>query len=135
MSCTHPPVPEDPVPELSIVSLLQLVAGLGLLNVWLVRAGSATEYRGGDAKTLREEFAAYGLPDLAFYVVGGLKVAAGVIFVAGLWLDLPVRLAAGVVALLMVGALGMHMKVGDPVKRSVPAALMLLMCLAILLHG
>ena len=119
------------VPEFSILNLLQLVVGLGLLNVWLVRAGAATAYRGGEAKTLREEFRAYGLPDAAFYVVGALKIVAGVVLVAGLWMDLPVRLAAGTVALLMVGALAMHVKVGDPPKRSLPAALMLLMSGAI----
>lgn len=119
------------MPELSILTLLQLVVGLGLLNVWLLRSKSATEYRGGDAQTLKEEFQAYGLPDVAFYVVGILKISAGIVLLAGLWLDLPVRLAAGIVALLMVGALAMHMKVGDPLKRSVPAALMLLMSGAI----
>ncbi len=121
------------MPELSILTLLQLVVGLGLLNVWLVRARSDTAYRGGESKTLRQEFEVYGLPDVAFYVVGGLKVVAGVVLIAGLWFDLPVRLAAGVVALLMVGALVMHVKVGDPPKRSVPAALVLLMCSGILL--
>ncbi len=35
--------------------------------------------------------------------------------------------------MLMVGALGMHLKVGDPAKRSLPAALMLLMSGAIVL--
>lgn len=121
------------MPELSILNVLQLAVGLGLLNVWLVRARSATDYRGADAKTLKEEFRAYGLPDLAFYVVGGLKVAAGITLLAGVWIDLPVRLAAGVVALLMVGALGMHLKVGDPAKRSLPATLVLLMSGGILL--
>ena len=119
------------MPELSILTVLQLVVGLGLLNVWLVRAGSATDYRGGEARTLREEFQAYGLPDAAFFVVGGLKITAGLVLLAGLWVDAPVRLAAGVVALLMVGALAMHAKVSDPLLRSVPAALMLLMCAGI----
>jgi len=40
--------------------------------------------------------------------------------------------AAGVVAVLMVGALAMHVKVKDPAKKSVPALLMLAMCVAIL---
>lgn len=117
--------------QLWILNLLQLVVGLGLLNVWLVRAKSATNYRGGDAKNLKEEFQAYGLPDIAFHIVGGLKIIAGIVLLAGIWMDLPVRVAAGVVALLMVGALAMHVKVGDPLKRSVPAACMLLMCLGI----
>lgn len=123
------------MPDLSILAVLQVIVGLGLLNVWLLRAGSATDYRGGEAKTLREEFRAYGLPDVAFYVVGALKIGAGVVLLAGLWLDLPVRVAAGVVAALMVGALAMHVKVGDPARRSVPAALMLLMSGAIVLLG
>jgi len=120
------------VPDLSILAVLQLIVGLGLLNVWLLRAGSATAYRGGDAKTLKEEFAAYGLPDAVFYIVGVLKVGAGLVLLAGLFIDAPVRAAAGTVAALMVGALAMHVKVGDPVKRSVPAALMLAMCAGIL---
>lgn len=121
------------MPDLSILNLLQLLVGLGLLNVWLVRAGSATDYRGGQARTLKEEFHAYGLPDAAFYVVGALKIGAGIVLVAGLWVDLPVRLAAGVVAVLMIGALAMHARVGDPAKRSIPAALMLLMSAGIVL--
>ncbi|MGY8799746.1 MAG: DoxX family protein [Longimicrobiales bacterium] len=123
------------MPKLSILSLLQVLVGLGLLNVWLVRARSATGYRGGAAKTLREEFQAYGLPDFAFYVVGGLKIVASLALVIGLWVDLPVRIAGGIVALLMVGALMMHVKVGDPPMRLVPAALMLLMCVGIILLG
>jgi uncharacterized membrane protein YphA (DoxX/SURF4 family) len=123
------------MPELSILNLLQAIVGLGLLNVWLVRARSATAYRGGKAQTLREEFDAYGLPSAAFYIVGGLKVAAGLVLVLGLWMDLPVQLASGVVAGLMLGAIAMHAKVGDPAKRSLPAALVLLMCQAILLLG
>jgi uncharacterized membrane protein YphA (DoxX/SURF4 family) len=110
-----------------------LVVGLGLLNVWLVRSRSATAYRGGAATSLREEFAVYGLPVAVFYVVGVLKVSAGLLLVAGVWLDLPVRIAAGVVAALMVGALAVHVKVGDPVKKAIPATLMLAMSTAIAL--
>jgi len=117
---------------LSIPSVLQIIVGLGLLNVWLLRARSSTSYRGGSATSLREEFQAYGLPEVAFYVVGALKITAGVILIAGVWLPVPVGLAAGVVAALMVGALVMHAKVGDPLMKSVPAALVLVMSVAIL---
>ena len=117
----------------SVLVVLQLVVGLGLLNVWLLRSRSATSYRGGESQTLKEEFHAYGLPDSMFYLVGLLKVGAGVVLVTGVWLALPVQAAAGVVALLMVGAIAMHVKVGDPVGRSVPAALMLIMSAGIVL--
>jgi hypothetical protein len=116
---------------LSVTSVLQLVVGLGLLNVWLVRSRSATEYRGGSATSLREEFAVYGLPSFAFPVVGVLKVSAAVVLIAGVWLELPVRLAAAVVAALMVGAIVMHVKVSDPIKRAVPATVMLVLSAAI----
>jgi len=118
---------------ISISSILQLVVGLGLLNVWLVRPQSATAYRGGGAASLREEFAVYGLPEAVFYVVGALKISAGVILIAGIWTPLPVRLAASVIAALMVGALAMHLKVGDPLKKALPATLMLAMSTTIAL--
>ncbi|NBS59923.1 MAG: DoxX family protein [Betaproteobacteria bacterium] len=121
------------MPLISIPSVLQAIVGLGLLNVWLIRAASATAYRGGAAKTIKEEFAAYGLPNAAMYVVGALKIAAGVILIAGLWMPLPVTIAAGVVAVLMVGALAMHLKVGDQPVKFLPAALMLAMCIAIVM--
>lgn len=115
----------------SVASLLQVVVGLGLLNVWLVRGRSATSYRGGAATTLRDEFAVYGLPVFAFYVVGALKVGSAIVLIVGVWMSLPVQVAAGLVAALMVGALAMHVKVGDPPMRSLPAALMLAMSVAI----
>jgi uncharacterized membrane protein YphA (DoxX/SURF4 family) len=116
---------------LSLASLLQLIVGLGLLNVWLVRGRSATSYRGGAAQTLQDEFAAYGLPGFAYYLVGALKIGAAIVLIAGVWFALPVRAAAALVAVLMIGAVAMHVKVGDPPMKSLPAALMLAMSAAI----
>ncbi|MEI6251487.1 MAG: DoxX family protein [Mycobacteriaceae bacterium] len=118
-----------------VSNILQVIVGLGLLNVWLVRARSSTAYRGGAAGSLKEEFAVYGLPDWTFYLVGGLKVVCGALLIAGIWLPGLVRLPAAVVAVLMVGALAMHAKVKDPVSKFLPALAVLLMCVAIfLLH-
>lgn len=115
-------------------TVLQLVVGLGLLNVWLVRPRSTTAYRGGGATSLRDEFAVYGLPSAAFFVVGALKVTSAIVLIAGVWVSaLPVTIAAGVIAALMVGAILMHVKVGDPVKKAVPATLMLAMSVTIVL--
>lgn len=117
--------------SISVPAVLQIFVGLGLLNVWLVRSGRSTPYRGGSARSLKEEFAAYGLPDSARLMVGALKVIAGIILLAGLWWPLPVRLAAGVVAALMCGAIAMHIKVKDAAMKSLPAILMLVMSLGI----
>jgi hypothetical protein len=43
-----------------LLIVLQLIVVLSILNVWLLRPVQATPFRGGQAKTLREEFAAYG---------------------------------------------------------------------------
>ena len=121
------------MPWLTIPAALQIIVGLGLLNVWLVRSLSSTSYRGGGAKTLKEEFAAYGLTEALFWIVGALKVGAAVVLIAGVWLALPVDIAAGVVAFLMVGAIAMHVKVSDPPMKSMPAVMMLAMSVAIIL--
>ncbi len=121
------------MPARTLASLLQLIIGTVLLNVWLVRARNSTAYRGGSAQSLEQEFVEYGLPSAMFYVVGALKVIAGVVLLAGLWLNLPVAAATTVVAVLMVGAIAMHIRVKDPVRKSVPAAVMLVMCAALLL--
>ena len=123
------------MPSWSIATILQLVVGLGLLNVWLARAARPSGYRGGQAHTLREEFDAYGLPAWMFYVVGGVKILAGVALIAGLWIPMLVRPAALVVAVLMMGALAMHLKIKDPVQRSLPALVLLVICLWLVLKA
>jgi len=112
----------------AILTILQLVVGLGLLNVWMIRRGGPTSYRGGHAQTLRGEFEAYGLPIWMFYLVGGLKVVAGLALIVGIWVPTLVRPAALLVAVLMVGAIVMHLKVKDPMPRSLPALAVLAMC-------
>ena len=114
-------------------NILQLLIGLGLLNVnvWPVRQNRSTAYRGGASASLREEFAAYGLPPAAFYVVGLLKITAGLILLAGLVWPMPVRTTAIVVAVLMVGAILVHRRIKDPVRKSLPAAVTLAMSLVL----
>ena len=121
--------------ELNLITTLQIIVGLGLLNVWLVRRNQSTLYRGGSSLELREEFAAYGLPTWFFYFVGGLKISSGIALIVGLWVPSLVLPAAALVALLMVGALAMHMKVRDALIKFAPAALMLGMSGAILTHS
>ncbi len=107
--------------------MLQVILGLGLLNVWILRASSATSYRGGAAQSLQEEFGAYGLPNWFFYLVGFLKIGSAVLLLTGIWYPEAIVPAAGLVAALMVGAIAMHLKVKDPAIRSLPALAMLVM--------
>lgn len=111
----------------------QVVAALGLLNVWLLRANRSTPYRGGAARNMREEFAAYGLPGWFVVVVGTLKVGAALALLAGIWYPSLVLPAALLICLLMLGALSMHARIGDPFTKFVPAAGMLLLGVVLVL--
>jgi hypothetical protein len=115
-----------------LVPISQIIVGCGLLNVWLLRFRQSTAYRGGAATNMREEFAAYGLPAWSCYVVGFLKVASAFALLAGLVYPVLVLPAAAVVAVLMAGAVAMHLKVGDPFKKSLPALSVLVLCAVII---
>jgi len=105
--------------------LLQLIVALGILNVWFLRSTLVTPFRGGEARSLREEFRTYGLSDAVFYVIGFLKVTCATLLVAGLWFPMVTRPAALLLAALMFGALAMHLKVKDAPVKSLPALVML----------
>jgi len=111
----------------TLSSALQLVVGLGLLNVWLLRSSLATRFRGGNAQTLQQEFEAYGLPRWFYYLIGTLKLGSAFLLIGGLWIPELVLPASALVCALMLGALSMHLKVKDPLIRSLPALCMLVM--------
>jgi len=114
-----------------LIKAIQILVGVGLLNVWLLRANLSTAYRGGAATNLREEFATYGLPPFVFYLVGFLKVTSALLLLAGLWFPGLVFPAAAVIVVLMAGAVSMHIKIRDPLQKALPAAAMLTMSLLI----
>jgi hypothetical protein len=116
----------------TIVHICQIIVGLGLLNVWLLRFNKPTAYRGGTSANMLGEFAAYGLPAWSCYLVGFLKVASAIALLAGLLYPAPVLPAALIVTLLMAGAVAMHVKVGDPFKKFVPALSVLVLCVIII---
>ena len=112
--------------------LLQVFVALGIYNVWLIRARKATAFRGGDAKTIGEEFKNYGLPSVFVPIVGGLKLLAATCLIAGIWFPELVIPSAGLIAFLMLGAVAMHIKVKDPIFKALPAAGMLILNLLII---
>lgn len=125
---SHSGTPSMPI----LVLICQIIVALGLLNVWLLRFHKSTSYRGGGATSMREEFATYGLPAWSCYLVGLLKVGSAIALLAGFIEPAFIFPAALIVALLMVGAVAMHLKVKDPAKKSVPALIMLALCLVLL---
>lgn len=113
----------------------QLIVGLGLLNVWLIRFNKSTDYRGGAAQNMKQEFATYGLPEWFCYVVGALKIISGVTLLISIFVPGLALYPAVVVSVLMLGALAMHVKVKDPIKKSLPAASVLALCILIIVGG
>lgn len=115
-----------------IKDILQVVAGLGLINVWLLRFNKPTRFRGGSAHSMKEEFAAYGLSETFMKVIGFLKLLSAAGLLLGVFLPGLVLPSAALLVLLMLGALAMHLKVKDAPMKSLPAGLMLLMAVLIL---
>jgi hypothetical protein len=112
--------------------VLMGVVSTTVLNVWLLRFNKPTIYRGGQAKSMVEEFAAYGLSETFVYLIGGLKVVAALGLIAGFFYKKLIVPSSLVIAVLMVGAIFMHFKVQDAAIKFLPATLMLLFSLGVL---
>lgn len=115
-------------------SLSKLIVALGIFNVWILRSKWATEYRGKDAKTLKEEFLAYGFPIWFFYTIGVLKLSFALLIFLGFWIpEIWVAFAAFGLACLMLGAIFSHIKVNDAIKKMMPAIFMFCLSLFVFL--
>lgn len=119
----------------TIVLIIQVVIALGIYNVWLVRFGKSTSWRGGNARNLREEFAVYGLPSWFIWVVGFLKLLCATLLIVGVWVPAVTKPAAVGMAVLMLGAVTMHFKASDPPKRALPAFTMLVLSVIVVVAG
>ena len=115
--------------------ITQLIVGLGVLNVWLVRFKSTTPFRGGGASSMKEEFAVYGLPGVVMWLVCVVKVAAAVALLIGISVPQLVLPSATILAVLMLVAIAMHLKVKDPAIKSLPALTILLLSLFLALSS
>lgn len=104
-----------------IGKLAQTTAALWIINVWFVRFDKDTGYRGGGATNMKEEFEVYGLSETQMYAVGAIKVGLAGTMLVGHAVPRVVRPASAALAMFMAGAIVMHIKAGDPVKRYLPA--------------
>lgn len=110
---------------------LQIIVSFSILNVWLIQYNKPTQWRGGNAKTIVEEFKVYGLPVWMCYVIGALKVGLAIALLASIWYPEVQQIAALGLAALLLGSIVMHLKIKDPLKKSFPALLFFVMCLVI----
>ena len=117
--------------------ILKIIIALGLLNVWVLRFDKITPYRGGDAKNMIEEFKNYGLPSTFMYGVGLFKVLLALFLLVSVFmadaLDKYVSVGLVFLSFVMVGSILMHLRIKDPLKKSMPAILMIIMSVIVLL--
>jgi len=114
-----------------IIIALQCIVAFSILNVWLLQKNKSTQWRGGNATTIIEEFKVYGLPVWMCYAVGILKVLLAIGLLAAIWYpELKQPSALGLAFLLLISIV-MHLKIKDPLKKSFPAFLFLVMSLYI----
>ena len=118
----------------NIAVLLQIVIALGIVNVWIHSGAIAPRgFRPDGAANIAEEFARYGLSDTVRRLVGGTKLALAALLLIGIAYPVLAVAAAAGIAVLMAGAVGAHIKVRDPLMKSVPALLMLAMSTVVLI--
>ena len=112
--------------------LLKVVVFATIINVWLFRFNKPTPYRGGDAKSMKEEFEVYGFSKTAMYIIGIIKVLLATGLLLSIWYPaLAIPMAAGM-GIFMLGAIAMHFKANDPSIRSYPAFALLICCILII---
>ena len=113
--------------------IIKLVIGLSVLNVWLLRANKTTQWRGANAGSLKEEFKAYGLSEPIMKIVGAVKIVLSLLIIASIFHTPLVLIGATGMAIMMMGAVFMHAKIKDPVNRSLPAFIFLVLSITLLL--
>ncbi|MFT4661243.1 MAG: hypothetical protein ACI8XB_001516 [Patiriisocius sp.] len=114
-----------------LIIALQIIVGISILNVWLIQGKKATRWRGGNAKTIIQEFEEYGLSSTLCYITGSIKVTLAIILITAIWYPILKQPAALSLAALLSVSIAMHIKIKDPLIKSFPASLFLVMCLAI----
>lgn len=112
---------------ITVTAVIKIIIALVLLNVWVLRFKKPTKWRGGVSKNMPEEFKAYGLPLWSMYLVGALKVSSSIVLLISIVFpvnDLPILY---LICLLMIGAIFMHFKIRDPLDKSIPAFILLVL--------
>ena len=118
-----------------VVIVLKVIVALSILNVWLLQYNKPTKWRGGNAQNIFEEFEVYGLSKTFCYIIGFLKVSLALLLLVSIYYKSLTGYASSGLGILLFGSIIMHIKVKDPLFKSFPAFLFLLMTIAIGILG
>lgn len=116
-----------------IIIGLKIIVGLSILNVWLIQPNKQTKWRGGSASSISEEFEVYGLSKSFYFAIFFLKVSLAILLLASIQFDVLTLASSIGLAILLLGSVAMHIKVKDPLIKSFPAFLFMLMNVVIAL--
>lgn len=109
---------------LSVV--LQGLLGLGFLMFGFMKFGS---------KQMVDEFQRYGYSGSFRYFTGFIEVIAAILMIVGIWIDSLAAWGSLLIVITMLGGVGTHMKVKDPVnKMMMPIILLILGLVVFLIH-
>ena len=114
-----------------LIIALKVIVSFSILNVWLVQPKKPTKWRGGNATTIVEEFEVYGLSKSLYYIIGVLKVSLALLLLASIQFGSLTLISSLGLAVLLLGSIIMHLKIKDPMYKSFPAFLFVLMNLTI----
>jgi hypothetical protein len=112
---------------LALEIIIKTIIAFSLLNVWLVRFNRPTPYRALDSESMIEEFKAYGLPKFSLYIVGLIKISSALLLLISVFKSNLENYGFIPIMVLMLGAIIMHLKVNDPIKKALPAFVILLL--------
>jgi hypothetical protein len=114
-----------------VAILLQVFVALVVFNVWTFRAEKPTKYRGGSAKTLREEFMEFGLSEKIYMITSLSKPMLSVALIVAIFFPFMTIPIASAMAFFMAGALLMHYRVRDEFIKFVAPGTIFACCVAI----
>ena len=109
----------------------KIIIFISIINVWFIRFNKPTPWRGGNSKSMKEDFETYGLSQSIMYIVGTMKVGLAVLLIVSLWIKDLSTPAAGAMGIFMLGAIAMHFKADDPNIKSFPALILFLLSIGI----
>ncbi|MGD1947771.1 MAG: DoxX family protein [Croceivirga sp.] len=118
-----------------VTIIIKVFIFFSIINVWLLRFNKPTSWRGGQASNMKKEFEIYGLSKTMLYLVGGLKVLVATLLIVSIWTPQLTVPSAGIMAVLMTGAIAMHIKVKDALLKSFPAFSFLVLSLFLILFN
>ena len=97
-----------------LVTIMQIITATSVLFVWVVRY-----------KNIIKEFEQYNLPSWLRDVVGIFKISFAIMLLIGIFDERLKIIGAGGLSLLMIAAFLTHLKVKNPIYKTLPSITLL----------